>query len=129
MGNTEGVIVATKVITVDDVDGYDGEDVAKREFEIGDRKFTLDLGDGNFKSLQELLASLAPYLEKASEVKQAGRARKSATDGASRLRGYTNTDVRTWAGQEGVEISVRGKIADEVYEKFIAAHPDAQPAD
>jgi hypothetical protein len=129
MANTEGVMVATKVITVDDVDGYDGEDVAKREFEVGDRKFTLDLGDGNFKRLGELLDSLAPYLEKASEVKQAGRARKSGTDGGTRLRGYTNTDVRAWAGQEGVEVSARGKIADEVYEKFIAAHPDAQPED
>jgi hypothetical protein len=129
MGNAEGVIVATKVITVDDVDGYDGEDVAKREFEVRDRKFTLDLGDGNFKKLEELLDALAPYLEKAAEVKQAGRARKNATEGSTRLRGYTNTDVRAWAAQEGVDVSARGKIADEVYEKFIAAHPDAQPED
>jgi hypothetical protein len=129
MGNTEGVIVATKVITVDDIDGYDGDDVAKRQFEVGDAKFAIDLGDGNYKRLQELLDALAPYLDKAVEVKQAGRARKSAADGATRLQGYTNTDVRTWAGQEGVEVSARGKISDEVYEKFIAAHPDAKPED
>jgi hypothetical protein len=128
-GKHGGVIVATKVITVDDIDGYDGQDVAKREFEVGDTRFTIDLGDGNFTKLQELLDALAPYLEKAAEVKQAGRARKSATDAGPRLQGYTNTDVRAWAGQEGVDVSTRGKIADEVYEKFIAAHPDARPRD
>jgi hypothetical protein len=37
--------------------------------------------------------------------------------------------VREWARREGVEVSVRGKIGDEVYEKFIAAHPDANPDD
>lgn len=121
--------MATKVITVDDIDGYDGQDVTKREFEVGDTRFTIDLGDGNFNRLQELLDALAPYLEKAAEVKQAGRTRKSATDGSTRLHGYTNTDVRTWAGQEGVDVSARGKIADEVYEQFIAAHPDARPSD
>jgi nucleoid-associated protein Lsr2 len=121
--------VATKVITVDDIDGYDGDDVAKRQFEVGNATFTIDLGEGNFKRLQELLDGLAPYLEKASEVKQAGRTRKSATDSGPRLQGYTNTDVRAWAGREGVEVSVRGKIADEVYEKFLAAHPDARPED
>lgn len=119
--------MATKVITVDDIDGYDGDDVAKRQFEIGNTTFTIDLGDGNFKRLQELLDALTPYLEKASEVKQAGRVRKSSTDGGTRLQGYTNTDVRAWAGREGVEVSARGKVADEVYEKFIAAHPDARP--
>lgn len=121
--------MATKVITVDDVDGYEGTDVAKRDFEVGGTKYTIDLGDGNFKKLQDLLDALAPYVEKASEVKQAGRARKSAADTGSRLQGYTNTDVRAWADQEGVEVSARGKIADDVYEKFIAAHPDAKPED
>lgn len=119
--------VATKVIMVDDFDGHDGEDVTKRDFEVADTTYTIDLGDENFKKLQELLGELAPYLERAKQVKQAGRARKPATDTARRLRGYSNTDVREWAGEQGIEVSSRGKIGDEVYEKFIAAHPDANP--
>lgn len=121
--------MATKVITVDDIDGYDGEDVARRDFELGGKSFTLDLGDGNYKKLQEALDALAPFLEKATEVKRAGRARKSAQDAAPRLKGYTNSDVRQWAIDEGVEVSARGKISDEVYEGFLAAHPDARPED
>ncbi|MCW2903753.1 MAG: hypothetical protein JWO67_6018 [Streptosporangiaceae bacterium] len=125
----KGIRVATKVILLDDFDGYDGEDVAKRDFEIAGRKFTIDLGDDNFKKLHEVLEALAPYLDKAVEVKQAGRARKGAVEAGPRLHGYSNTDVREWAEAEGVEVSTRGKIADEVYEKFIAAHPDAKPGD
>lgn len=119
--------MATKVITVDDIDGHEGEDVAKRDFEIGGATYTIDLGDANFKSLQEAIEALAPYLEKAVEVKPAGRTRKTTADTSPRIRGYSNTDVREWAGHEGIEVSARGKIADEVYEKFIAAHPDARP--
>jgi hypothetical protein len=121
--------VATKVILVDDFDGHDGEDVAKRDFEIAGSKYTIDLGDDNFKKLVEVIDILGLYLEKATEVKQAGRARRSTADSTPRLRGYSNSDVREWADREGIEVSVRGKIADDVYEKFIAAHPDAKAGD
>ncbi|GLW67649.1 hypothetical protein Arub01_58920 [Actinomadura rubrobrunea] len=121
--------MATKVVMVDDIDGYDGEDVAKRDFEVAGAKFTIDLGDANYKRLQEALDMLAPFLEKATVVKAAGRSRKSAADTSPKLRGYTNTDVREWAKENGIEVSVRGKISDEVYEQFIAAHPDARPDD
>jgi hypothetical protein len=114
---------------VDDFDGHDGEDVAKRDFEIAETTYTIDLGDENFKKLQEAIEVLTPYLEKATRVKQAGRARRATPDTAPRLHGYSNSDVREWARQEGIEVSSRGKIGDEVYEKFIAAHPDANPDD
>lgn len=121
--------MATKVITVDDIDGYDGQDVARRDFELGGKKFTIDLGDGNYKRLQDLLDAIAPFIEKATEVKQAGRGRRSAQDTGPRLRGYTNSDVRQWAEGEGIEVSARGKISDDVYDRFLAAHPDARPED
>lgn len=120
--------MATKTIVVDDLDGYDGEDVARREFEVGGGKYVIDLGDANFKKLTELLGELAPFVERAAVVKQAGRARKSTADAAPRLQGYTNTDVRAWATEQGIEVS-RGKISEEVYEQFVAAHPDARPGD
>lgn len=121
--------MATKVITVDDIDGHDGADVARRDFEICGSTYAIDLGDANFKRLHEALDALAPFLELATEVKQAGRSRKSSADTAPRLQGYTNSDVRQWATEEGIEVSARGKIADGVYEQFIAAHPDAAPAE
>lgn len=121
--------MGTRVIMVDDLDGYEGEDVAKRDFEVGGTTYTIDLGETNFTRLQDLLTSLAAFVETATEVKQAGRARKSTADSPARIVGYTNSDVRQWAGDQGIDISVRGKIADEVYDQFITAHPDAAPPD
>ena len=121
--------MATKVIMVDDLDGHDGEDVTRRDFEISGTTYAIDLGDENFKRLEELLTALTPYLEKAVRVRQAGRPRKTTADAGRRLPGYSNTDVRAWATEQGIEVSERGKIADEVYEKFLAAHPDARPDD
>lgn len=121
--------MATKVVMVDDFDGHEGEDVAKRDFEVAHVTYTIDLGDENFKKVEEALEALRPYLEKATEIKQGGRTRKTAHEAARRLRGYSNSDVREWANQEGIEVSSRGKIGDDVYEQFIAAHPDAKPED
>lgn len=120
--------MATRVITVDDIDGYDGDDVAKRDFEIAGVTYTIDLGDANLKKLHDTLAALAPFLEKATLVKAAGRPRKSGSDAPPRLQGYTNTEVRAWANAEEIAVSSRGKIADDVYERFVEAHPDARPA-
>lgn len=117
--------MGTKVITVDDIDGHDGEDVARRDFEIAGTTYAIDLGDANFKRLHQTLDELAPFLEMANEVRQATRARRNPADAAPRIQGYTNSDVRRWASEQGIEVSTRGKIADTVYEQFIATHPDA----
>ncbi|WP_019633874.1 histone-like nucleoid-structuring protein Lsr2 [Actinomadura atramentaria] len=117
--------MAEKVIRVDDIDGSEGSDVAKRDFGLLGRTFTIDLGDENDKRLREALETLEAFLAKAIEVKAAGKGRKSAA--AAKIKGYTNGDVREWAKSADVEVSERGKISDEVYAAFIEAHPDAKP--
>ncbi|MDL4770844.1 MULTISPECIES: histone-like nucleoid-structuring protein Lsr2 [Thermomonosporaceae] len=117
--------MAEKVIRVDDIDGSEASDVAKRDFEVLGRTFTIDLSDDNHKRLHEMLDTLAPFIENAAEVKPAGKGRKSGR--TAKIKGYTNGDVREWALNEGVELSERGKISDEVYAAFIETHPDAKP--
>ncbi|MBW8483417.1 histone-like nucleoid-structuring protein Lsr2 [Actinomadura parmotrematis] len=117
--------MAEKVIRVDDIDGSEGGDVTKRDFEVLDRTFTIDLSDDNHRRLTEALELVGGFVAKAVEVKAAGRGRKSAAP--AKVKGYTNNDVREWANGNGVEVSERGKIADEVYAAFIEAHPDAKP--
>ncbi|WP_455577964.1 Lsr2 dimerization domain-containing protein [Actinomadura luteofluorescens] len=70
--------MAEKVIRVDDMDGSEGADVAKRDFEVLDRTFTIDLNDDNYKRLNEMLDALAPFIENAAEVKRPGRAASPA---------------------------------------------------
>ena len=116
--------MAQKVILVDDLDHSEGDDVARREFALLNRTFAIDLSDANQKRLSEALAFLENVLEHAREVKQPSRPRKTA-DTSPRLRGYTLTDVREWARGQGLEVPARGKVPDEIIDKFIAAHPDA----
>ncbi|GAA2580862.1 Lsr2 family protein [Actinomadura fulvescens] len=117
--------MAEKVIRVDDIDGSEGGDVAKRDFEILGRMFTIDLSDDNHKRLTEALETVALYIDKSVEVKRAGKGRKAPSP--AKVKGYTNAEVREWAGRKGVEVPERGKISDEVYAAFINDHPDARP--
>ena len=41
----------------------------------------------------------------------------------------STTDVRAWARAEGIEVSDRGKLKDELHERYAAAHPDDDEAD
>ncbi|KAA9374469.1 Lsr2 family protein [Microbispora cellulosiformans] len=118
--------MAQKVILVDDLDHSEGDDVARREFPLLNRTFAIDLCDENHKRLNEALAFVEEVLENAREVKQASRAKKAA-DASPRLRGHTLTDVREWAREQGLEVPARGKVPDEILERFVAAHPDAAP--
>ncbi|WP_055482658.1 histone-like nucleoid-structuring protein Lsr2 [Sphaerimonospora mesophila] len=120
--------MAQKVILVDDLDLSEGDDVARREFPLLNRTFAIDLSDANHQRLNEALAFLDRILENSREVRQASRSKKAA-DTSPRLRGYTLTDVREWAREQEVEVPARGKVPDEVIERFIAAHPDAAADD
>ncbi|WP_433498162.1 Lsr2 family DNA-binding protein [Sphaerimonospora sp. CA-214678] len=113
---------------MDDLDLSEGDDVARREFPLLNRTFAIDLSDANHQRLNEALAFLDRILENSREVRQASRSKKAA-DTSPRLRGYTFTDVREWAREQGVEVPARGKVPDEVVERFIAAHPDASAED
>ncbi|MFC5754674.1 histone-like nucleoid-structuring protein Lsr2 [Actinomadura rugatobispora] len=117
--------MAEKVILVDDIDGTEDSDVAKRDFDVLGRKFTIDLSDANDKRLRDALDTIEAFVDKAREVKAAGRGRKAASP--AKIKGYTNSDVREWARENDVEVSAKGVIADEVYAAFIEAHPDAAP--
>ncbi|MGI5163144.1 histone-like nucleoid-structuring protein Lsr2 [Spirillospora sp. CA-253888] len=117
--------MAEKVIRVDDIDGSEGSDVIRRDFDVLGRTFAIDLSDDNHKRLLETLESLDTFVEHATEVKAARKGRK--TGSAVKLKGYTNADVREWAAANNVEVTERGKISDEVYAAFIEAHPDAKP--
>ncbi|MFB9253350.1 histone-like nucleoid-structuring protein Lsr2 [Sphaerisporangium melleum] len=116
------------MILVDDLDHSEGDDVARREFPLLNRTFAIDLSEANQQRLSEALAFIEQVLESSREVKQATRAKKAA-DTSPRLQGHTLTDVREWAREQGLDVPARGKLPDELIEKFIAAHPDAAATD
>lgn len=126
MPTKKGDHMAERVILVDDLDGNDSEDVARREFQVLGGTYSIDLSEDNYKRLSEALATVDEFVEKAREVKPASKPRGASTPPA-KVKGYTNTDVRDWAKNKGLEVSERGKIADDIYTAFIEDHPDAKP--
>ncbi|GIH25090.1 Lsr2 family protein [Acrocarpospora phusangensis] len=113
--------MAEKVILIDDLDQSEGEDVVRREFQLLQRTFAIDLSEANNARLAEAVGLIELAVERGREVKQATRARKAPE--ATRLQGHTNTDVREWAREQGIEVPARGKLPDEVIDKFLAALP------
>ncbi|MEU9834182.1 Lsr2 family protein [Streptosporangium sp. NPDC048047] len=118
--------MAQKVILVDDLDHSESADVTKREFSLLNRTFAIDLSDDNQRRLREALGLIEKVLESSREVRQASRSRRPA-DAPVRLRGHTTTDVREWAREQGLEVPVRGRVPEEVLERFLTAHPGAAP--
>jgi hypothetical protein len=89
--------------------------------------------DVDIRKLVKVLLALSRQLScedellKGVETEQAGGARKDSADSPGCRRGHTNSDIRRWANDQGIKIGARGKIAREVYDQFIAAHPGAKP--
>ncbi|WP_214102725.1 Lsr2 dimerization domain-containing protein [Acrocarpospora catenulata] len=111
--------MAEKVILIDDLDQSEGEDVVRREFQLLQRTFAIDLSEVNDRRLRDAVSLIELALERGREVKQATRSRRAAEP--QRLRGHTNSDVRKWAAEQGIEVPARGTLPDEVIDKFIAA--------
>lgn len=108
----------TLVQMIDDVDGSvikegQGETI---EFGIGGNQYRIDL---NLKHANELHEQLAFWIEHAEKV-SGRRARKGAIGHA---RGKADLqDVRTWARDNGYDVSARGRISQEVQSAYEAAH-------
>lgn len=104
--------MASRVTTtlVDDTDGSEASETIS--FGLDSVSYDIDLSDLNAKKLRE---DLAPWIEVARKT----GGRRSATRKASSE--IDNTAVRAWAEANGIEVSKRGRISQDVVERFRAA--------
>jgi hypothetical protein len=101
----------------DDLSG--GEAAESVTFSLDGRSFEIDLNEKNATSLRE---SLAPYIA-------AGRSLRGARPAAPRRAtgGYPGSEldpavVRSWAQENGYEVSTRGRVSRELRESYLAAN-------
>lgn len=102
---------------IDDIDG--GEATGTVEFGIDGTHYTIDLSEENEKKLRE---ALEPFRIKASRK---GRLDSNANH---RRLGITpakidpgqNRAIRDWAATKGLEVSDRGRIKQEIVERYNA---------
>ena len=82
--------------------------------------YEIDLTADNAGKLRD---ELAPWI--ASARRPSGQRRQAARPGVSRRsRGGTGSanDIRVWARAQGMEVSDRGRVRDEVRTAYEAAH-------
>lgn len=110
----------TEVVYVDDIDGSeltdDNRDVVLFSYDGVD--YRLDVSCDNAEAVRTTLADLAA---KATAVDKP--ANKQATARAKRARERTRK-IRTWARQQGMEVSSRGRLSAEI----VAAYEEAMGA-
>lgn len=115
----------TIVQLVDDVDGStikdgQGETV---EFGIGGDLYKIDLSNKHANELHEQLEFWIQHAEKISGSKK----RKSRGPAATKTSGAAAANVepgavRTWAADQGIEVSSRGRVPQTIIDQYLAAH-------
>jgi hypothetical protein len=110
-----------QVILVDDVDGGEADETVT--FSLDGVNYEIDLSEANAESLRD---SLGEWIGHARRVggRASGRARsggraKAAAASASKA---DLSLVRSWARDNGFQVSDRGRVSSEVLAAYEAAH-------
>jgi hypothetical protein len=108
-----------QVVLTDDIDGGEADETI--QFSLDGIAYEIDLSEGNAEALRE---TLARYVDAARRV--GGRAsRRSGGSSAKGRPGHDALDMsslRSWARDNGYQISDRGRVSSEVRAAYEAAH-------
>jgi hypothetical protein len=120
-----------QVILVDDVDG--GEAAETVSFALDGVSYEIDVSEENAEALREALAPWVGHARRVGGRSGGGRARSTSSGGgSSRSRGSSSggggggrhdlSDVRSWARENGYQVSDRGRVSSEVITAYEKAH-------
>jgi hypothetical protein len=118
----EFVAQKVQVLLVDDIDGGEAEETVS--FSLDGVSYEIDLSSKNAATLRD---AVAPYV---GVARKAGRsaAAKVTAPARTRASGSTatadreqNQAIREWAKKRGFKVSDRGRIPNDIVEKFHAS--------
>lgn len=103
-----------QVLLVDDIDDSRAE--RNVTFSIDGDSYEIDLSQAN---IDKLYSALEPYVKSARKVRgrRKGTSATKSTGGANKA-----AMVREWARGQGMQVSERGRVSQEVMEAYEAAH-------
>jgi len=101
------------VIVQDDLDGSDGAETVT--FALDGMAYEIDLSKANRAKLE---SAVAPYIEAGRRIT---RGRRTSATRTTQQR-FDRASVRTWARENGLKVSERGRISTELLEKYNSAH-------
>ena len=108
---------------VDDLDGSDA--VGTVAFALDGKSYEIDLSDDNAARLRDSLSSFVAAARRSGSSARRGRGQRTATEGApapARADREATAAIRTWARENGHEVSERGRIPKAVVEAYQSAH-------
>lgn len=112
----------TIVTLVDDLTGEEAEDISTVEFALDGVSYEIDLDEKNSGALRDALADYVAAARRTGGRRSTGGRRLSsgAASGAPRTSspgGYdreTSKQIRSWAKDQGFEVSDRGRVPNNV---------------
>jgi Lsr2 len=107
-------------VTVSLIDDFDGTEAAETvKFALDGKSFEIDLSKSN---ANELRKTLKPYVERSRSARRTTSARRGKNgptgSGSRRPEGYDRTEVRAWAKANRIKVAPRGRISNDIVEKW-----------
>ena len=109
----------TTVELVDDLTGGKADETVL--FGIDGREFEIDLSLDNAGELRDNLARYLAKARKVGKLTAASNSRRSSGTRASVDREQSRA-IREWARAQGISVSDRGRISEDIRRQFDAAH-------
>jgi nucleoid-associated protein Lsr2 len=107
----------TTVTLIDDFDGGPAAETLK--FAVDNKTYEIDLSKSNAREFRQ---ALRPYVEQARAAHRGGSSLRSKgsprRNGSPRREGYDRIEVRAWAKANGIKVAPRGRIANDVVERW-----------
>ncbi|HXQ75322.1 MAG TPA: Lsr2 family protein [Acidimicrobiales bacterium] len=107
------------VSLIDDFDGTEASETIK--FALDGKNYEIDLSKSN---ANELRRTLRPYIDRSRAARRAPASRRAVKGSAGgrgparRSEGYDRTEVRAWAKANRIKVAPRGRISNEVVERW-----------
>jgi hypothetical protein len=101
----------TTIALEDDLDGGPADETL--QFRIGSSEYQIDL---NARNAGKFRTQMAPFVDHA---RKAGRAQRRP--GRSATARHHSAGIRSWAKENGIEVSDRGRIPASLIEQYEAA--------
>jgi len=107
-------------VLVDDLDGGDADETVK--FSLDGVQYEIDLSKKNAGKLRD---AISPFLVAGTKIGRGGvvvggRAATARGRGGAAADREQNKAIREWAAREGIKVSDRGRIKQEIVDRYNA---------
>jgi len=107
----------TQIIFTDDLDGSEAEGTVT--FGLDGANYEIDLSAANAERLRK---ELAKYVSAGRKVSTAAKRTTRSSSANKRADGPTPGEIREWAKGQGIEVSDRGRVPNDLMVKFQEAN-------